>query len=559
MNLRDAISLVSGPGQLFEVTERVVDGVTRRVFVNAPATLRDIFDGARGAPETFIVYEGEEWTFDQVMTAVDEFADALVSHFGVRRGDRVALAMRNLPEWIVAFAAIVSVGGVVVSLNAWWTADELDFAITDSDPSLLVVDPERCARVLDIARRRATPVVLARGDVTEAAPEGVVHWVDIVVRGATMPKVELSRDDDATILYTSGTTGQPKGAVSTHDAICQTLMAFSAGLVIEGHRRGPRDHAPRDPTSFILIVPLFHVTGCVPVMLSCFSWHFRLVMMYRWEPAAALRLIERYRVTNVVGVPTQAWDLVNFEGLANFDTSSLVTVGGGGAPAPPALVARVESAFAHGRPNLAFGMTESNAYGPQNYGDDYQARPNSTGQTPTVVMDVEIRGESGAVLGPGDVGEIWVSGPTLFRGYWRDPAATAQTLVDGWLRTGDLGYLDEEGFLYVEDRLKDMILRGGANVYCAEVEAAIYDHPAVLEAAVCGVPDERLGEAVGAVVVLRPGERLDEDQLTAFLASRLAHYKIPTRVAFSSERLPVGATGKINKSLLATRYFRTTA
>jgi len=559
LSLRDAISQVTAPGQLFEVITRTDGDVTRRVFKNSPATLRDIFDGARGAPETFMVYEGEEWSFDAVMRGVDEFADALVNHFGVRRGDRVGIAMRNVPEWVVAFAAIVSVGAIAVSLNAWWTSDELDFAINDADLSVLVADEERCLRVLETCRRRQTPIVLARGDVTASAPAGVVHWIDIVVRGAKMPVVELAGEDDATILYTSGTTGQPKGAVSTHDAICQTLMAFSTGLVVEGHRRGPRDHAPRDPTCFILIVPLFHVTGCVPVMLSCFSWHFKLVMMHRWDPEKALELIEKHRVTNVVGVPTQSWDLVNSPDLTRFDTSSLVTVGGGGAPAQPALVARVDEIFDFARPNLAFGMTESNAYGPQNYGDDFQRHPTSTGQTPTVVMDVEIRDAEGRVLAPGHVGEIWLSGPTLFRGYWRQSEATAETLVNGWLRTGDVGFIDEEGFLFIEDRLKDMILRGGANVYCAEVEAALYEHPAVREAAVCGLADERLGESVAAVVVTHEGQYVNEDQLIEFLATRLASYKVPTRIAFTTERLPTSATGKIVKSTLAQHYFRTTA
>ena len=557
LSLRDAISEVTAPGQLFELVRRDVGGVECRVFANAPATLRDIFDGARGAHETFVVYEGEEWTFDAMMRAVDEFADALVHHFGVRRGDRVAIAMRNVPEWIVAFAAAVSVGATVVSLNAWWTSDELDFAISDAEVSVLVADPERCARVLDTCRRRSIPVVLARGDITTSPPDGVVHLVDVVIKGAPMPQVELRGDDDATILYTSGTTGQPKGAISTHQAICQTLMAFSTGLVVEGMRRGPRDHAPRDPTCFILIVPLFHVTGCVPVMLSCFSWHFKLVMMYRWDPETALHLIETNHVTNVVGVPTQTWDLLNFPNLAKFDTSSLVTVGGGGAPAAPALVARVDETFVHGRPNLAFGMTETNAYGPQNYGDDYQRYPASTGQTPTVVMDVEIRDDAGHVVAPGVVGEIWVSGPTLFRGYWKQPGASAAALVDGWLRTGDVGSINDEGFLFIEDRLTDMILRGGANIYCAEVESVLYEHPAIYEAAVCGLPDARLGESVAAVVVLREDVYLTEEQLRAFLSTRLAPYKIPTRVAFTHDRLPTNGAGKIVKSSLGQRYFRT--
>ncbi len=257
-----------------------------------------------------------------------------------------------------------------------------------------------------------------------------------------------------------------------------------------------------------------------------------------------------------MGVPTQSWDLINCPRLSQYDTSSLVTVGGGGAPAAPTLVARVEEVFTNGRPNLAYGMTETNAYGPQNYGDDYQRHPSSTGQTPTVVMDVEIRDPSGLVLAPREVGEIWVSGPTLFRGYWRQPEASAETLVEGWLRTGDVGYLDEEGFLFIEDRLKDMILRGGDNVYCAEVESVLYEHPSIWEAAVCGLPDERLGESVAAVVVVRQDAQLTEMQLTEFLATRLAPYKIPTRMVFTNQRLPTNGTGKISKTDLARHYFR---
>ncbi|MDE3031449.1 MAG: acyl--CoA ligase [Acidobacteriota bacterium] len=559
LSLREALDQVTAPGEIFEVTTRERDGVTQRVFTHSPATLRDIFDGARGVEQTFLVYEGEEWSFADVMRAADEFGDALVSHYGVRRGDRVAIAMRNLPEWIVAFAATISIGAVVVSLNAWWTAAELAFAIDDSDACLVVADVERSERLLDACRARATPVVIARGDETSVAPDGARHWVDVVMKGATMPVVTIAGDDDATILYTSGTTGRPKGAVSTHDAICQTLMAFSTGLVVEGRRRGPRDHEPDDPTSFILIVPLFHVTGCVPVMLSCFTWHFKLVMMHHWEPGVALALVQKHRITNVVGVPTQSLDLLNCDDFALYDTSSLVTVGGGGAPAPPSLVRRVQESFVHARPNLAFGMTETNAYGPQNYGDDYQSHPSSTGQTPTVVMDVEIRDPQGRVVAAGEVGEIWVSGPTLFRGYWNQPLATSEVLVDGWLRTGDVGYLDEEGFLYVEDRLKDMILRGGTNVYSAEVEAALFEHPDVWEVAVCGLPDERLGEAVAAVVVVREGVTITEAEMVAFASSRLAHYKIPERFAFTTDRLPVSATGKVSKSTLARHYFRTTS
>ncbi len=386
---------------------------------------------------------------------------------------------------------------------------------------------------------------------------GVVErWSDVVESGATMPVVPLEADDDATILYTSGTTGFPKGAVSTHGAICQAIMAFSAGAAVQAARREGAAEAGSGVTPcFILIVPLFHVTGCIPVMLSCFTWHFKLVMMYRWEPERALELIERHRVTAFVGVPTQAWDLMETPNFSKYDTSSLTTIGGGGAPAPSTLVARVDRSFAAGRPTLAYGMTETNAYGPGNYGDDYVNHPASTGYVPTIVMDVEIRDESMTALPVGESGEIWLQSPTMFRGYWQRAEATAEALVAGWLRTGDLGHISEDGFLYIEDRAKDMILRGGENVYSAQVESAIYEHPAVYEAAVFALPDERLGEEVAATVMVREGQELTSEELRAFLAPRLAAYMIPTKIAFTREPLPRNPAGKLLKRSMPELYF----
>ncbi len=554
-SLPEAIAMVSAPGMPFETTEVTVAGVTTRQFVNAPATVRGFFDLARGVESTFLVYEDEEWTFDEVMREADALGHALVTRYGVRPGDRVAIAMRNLPEWVVAFAAILSVGAVSVSLNAWWTSEELAYAIDDAGPVVLIADAERAARAVEPARRAGVPIVGVRlGDEAEPAP-GVTPWRDVVVRGAAMPNVPIEPDDDATILYTSGTTGRPKGAVSTHRAITQTIMAFAAGPAIIDARREPGESGSGLAPCFILVVPLFHVTGCIPVMMSCFSWHFKLVMMHRWEPERALELIERHRVTSFVGVPTQSWDLLESPDFSRYDTSSLSSIGGGGAPAPPTLVERVDRAFVKGRPSLAYGMTETNAYGPGNFGDDYVSHPTSTGRTPTIVMDVEIRDGAGRPVSVGDAGEIWVSSPTLIRGYWNQPEATADTLVDGWLRTGDLGRLDAEGFLYIEDRAKDMIIRGGENVYSAEVEAAIYEHPAVYEAAVFGLADERLGEEVACVVMLKSGEQLEVEELREHLRVRLAAFKVPTRIVLTREPLPRNPAGKMLKRQMPEQYF----
>ncbi|MEO5900119.1 MAG: class I adenylate-forming enzyme family protein, partial [Ilumatobacteraceae bacterium] len=456
--------------------------------------------------------------------------------------------MRNYPEWVMSFAAIISVGAVSVSLNAMWTTDELAFGLEDCGATLLIADSERVARSADVCARLAIRVL----EVRAATPTpGADQWSDVVVAGPALPDVTVGPDDDATILYTSGTTGRPKGAVSTHGAVVSALMSFAARAAAIGLRAasdGPAGTVPQEPppTVFILIVPLFHVTGCVSVMLGCFISKARLVMMYRWDVAKALDLIERERVTHFIGVPTQSWDLVTSPAFATHDTSSLSNVGGGGAPAPPALVEKVADAVPGGGPILGYGMTETNAFGPGNSGADYLSHPSSTGRSfPT--MKIEIRDHDDLPVPTGERGEIWFNGPMLIRGYWNRPEATAETIVDGWLRTGDVGRLDDDGFLYIEDRLKDMILRGGENVYSAEVESAIYEHPAVHEAAVFGLPDERLGEEVAAAIHLIPGATLGQEELRTYLSGKIAAFKIPSRVFIMEHPLPRNPAGKFLK------------
>jgi long-chain acyl-CoA synthetase len=551
----EVIAAVSAPGQPFEVVAAEKNGVTNRVFKNAPATVRDFFDLSRGNESTFLVYEDEEWTFKRVMDEVDGLAHALVHHYNIKKGDRVGIAMRNYPEWVISFAAILSVGAISVSLNAWWTEEEVAYAVNDSELSLLIADRERVERSLEACAKTGARLLGVRFAPGVFDSPLVERWEDVVVSGAEMPRVEIDADTDATILYTSGTTGFPKGAVSTHGAICQAIMAFTSGASVQAARRDEGEEGSGLPPCFILIVPLFHVTGCIPVMMSCFSWHFKLVMMYRWDPERALELIERHRVTNFVGVPTQSWDLMESPSFANYDTSSLSAVGGGGAPAPPTLVARVEHTFKRGRPNLGYGMTETNAYGPGNYGEDYVTHPDSTGHVPTIVMDVEIRDDEAHTLARGERGEIWLKSPTLIRGYWNKPEATESTIVDGWLRTGDLGRISDEDYLYIEDRAKDMILRAGENVYSVQVESAIYEHPAVYEASVFGLPHERLGEEVATVIMVRDGMDLTLDELRTFLSTRIAGFMIPTRAAFTRDPLPRNPAGKLMKRQMPAIYF----
>jgi len=545
LSWEEALARLTAPGAPFEISHADVGGQRIRVFERTPPSLRALFDSARGrAGNLFLVYEDERWTFGEVMAQVDALGALLAGRFGVRRGDRVAIAMRNYPEWIAAFAAITSVGAIAVCLNAWWTADELEYGLEDSGSKVLVADLERAQRAVPAATRLGVAVLVVRSGGAEL-PAGAHRLEALLDEGAALPAVEIAPDDDATILYTSGTTGRPKGAVSTHRAVLSALMAFACRAFASRLMVPPAAPHPY-PTAFILTVPLFHVTGLVPVMLSCFASGTKLVMMYKWSPERALELIERERVTQFVGVPTMTWDLLESPAFKERDTSSLVNVGGGGAPAPPELVTRVDRSFRHGRPGIGYGMTETNAYGPQNSGDEYVRKPRSAGRAVPVV-EIRVTDAEGRPLPDGEAGEIWFRGPNLIRGYWNKPEATAQTIVDGWLRSGDIGRIDEEGFVTVEDRAKDMVLRAGENVYCAEVEAAIYEHPAVYEAAVYGVPHPRLGEEVAASVLPKPGHTLDAESLRAHLASRIASFKIPTRVEIRDAALPRNPAGKILK------------
>jgi steroid-24-oyl-CoA synthetase len=543
----EACARVGAPGSPFEIIE---DDLGNRRFKYAPPNLRGIFDIARsGGNDIFIVYEDERWSFDAVFAQIDALANALVSRYGIDKGDRVAIGMRNYPEWVMSMLAIISIGGVSVSLNALWVEDEIDYALADSGAVLLIADDQRIARSINPCRRLGIRMLEVRASVPSA--DDVEQWNDVIVPGPAMPAVDVGWDDDATILYTSGTTGRPKGAVSTNGAIVSSVMAFgsrAAADVVRAEAAVPAgDTVPSpSPLAFILIVPLFHVTGCVPVLLSCLVTKSKLVMMYRWNAEKALELIERERVTNFIGVPTQSWDLVNSPRFAEFDTSSLRGVGGGGAPAPPALVDRVAGSVKSGGPTLGYGMTETNAYGPNNTGVDYLTHPTSTGRV-MPIMRIEVRDPDGRQVPTGERGEIWFNGPMLIRGYWNNPEATAETIVDGWLRSGDIGRVDDEGYFYIEDRLKDMILRGGENVYCAEVEAAIYEHPAIHEAAVFGIPDERLGEEVAVAIHLVEGASLTREELCAFLSKKIAAFMIPSRVLIVPDPLPRNPAGKFLK------------
>lgn len=547
MTWEEAVEVLTTEGGEYELRTAEIRGVQTRVFSRTPDSLRDLFGVARlHGDKPYLVYEDEVWTYTQVADQMAALGHALVHEFGVRPGDRVAIAMRNYPEWITAFGAIVSIGAVAVALNAWWLTDELEYGITDSGSYVVICDEQRMRLLqpqLDKGRLRAI-VARPEGELLV----GAVELTSVLVAGSTLPEVDIDPDSDATILYTSGTTGHPKGAVSSHRAVLTGLVGFACRSATMNLMNPAEDVAADDEVDpcLILCIPLFHVTGLVAVMLGTFVSGARLVMMYRWDPERALALIERERVTQFVAVPTMSWELLESPAFDNHDTTSLNSVGGGGAPAPAELVRRIEDNFERGRPSIGYGMTETNSLGPQNSGDEYLAKPTSVGRAPAN-MDIQIVDDAGEVVPSGQLGEICFRGANLIRGYWNRPEATAETIRDGWLRSGDIGYVDDDGFIFVADRAKDMVLRAGENIYCAEVEGAIYEHPAVFEAAVFGLPHDRLGEEVAVAVMTKPGMSIEPGELEAFVSERLARFKVPAHVFFHDEQLPRNASGKILK------------
>ncbi|MFC0863891.1 class I adenylate-forming enzyme family protein [Sphaerimonospora cavernae] len=539
---------LTAPGQLFEMEEAEVGVHKIRTWKHAPSTFRALLEITRfHGDKVFVVYSDERYTYEEHFRLAATLAHRLVDDYGVRKGDRVAIAMRNYPEWIVSFSAALAVGAVAVPLNAWWTEQELTYGLADSGAKVVIADGERAERLSGAG----LPVIVTRGDGADRA--NWASWAEVLgeVRAdVTLPPVEVGPEDPATIFYTSGTTGRPKGALGSNLNLGQAPMtvayATMRGVALSG--RDPAGAAGKR-TNTLLAVPLFHATGCFAVLLTTMFSGGGLVLMYKWDAGVALELIEREKVTGMTGVPTNAWQLLSHPSLRDRDISSLGSISYGGAPAPPKLLERVTELLPGRTPSNGYGMTETSALAIYNSGRDYLAKPDSIGH-PLAVVDVKVCDPLGEELPPGQVGELCVRGPIVIMGYWNRPGATAETFVDGWLHTGDLARVDEEGFVYVVDRAKDMVIRGGENVYCAEVEAALFEHPAVDDAAVIGIPDDELGEQVGAVVRFRPGSAATTEELREFLRGRLAAFKVPVRFWFRDAELPRNPGGKVLKTLL---------
>ncbi len=555
-----AHAALTAPGTPFEMAEATIRGQKLRVWKNAPPTLREIFLAGHAFGErTFIVLEDERVSFEAFSRATLALAKQL-QHDGVKKGDRIVIVMRNVPEWPVCFFASMLVGAIVTPLNAWWTGEELAYGLKDSGARIALFDIERFGRIeslvdtlpdlqkIYVTRATNMPAgkkLAALGNVIGASST----WMSLPE--GKMPDVSLETDDDVSIFYTSGTTGHPKGAIQSHRGSVCTILAAQISGARPFVRRGEPVPTP-DPNiqrSVLLSVPFFHTTGCHAVLCPALATGAKIVLQRRFEPKAAMELIQREKITSAGGVPTIAWQILEHPDRANYDLSSLESISYGGAPAASELMRQLKQNFPAASSGLGWGMTETTSIFTQNGAEDYVARPESSG--PAIpVCDMKIVGAAGEDLPLGKVGELLVRGPNVVRGYWQKPEATAQTFVDGWLKTGDLARLDEEGFLYVVDRKKDMLIRGGENIYCVEVEDALYKHPAIMDAAVIGIAHKTLGEEPAAVVTLKPGAEATEQEIRDFVAAKIAAFKVPVRVAITHETLPRNANGKIMKSQL---------
>ena len=541
------IAAITAPGG------RVVlgkDDQGRAIVTNFPATLPLFFKTfcALNGPVEAIIAGDERLTFAMLDELSDRLAQGLVAN-GIGKGDRVGIAMRNCAAWVVAYMATLKAGAVATLLNGWWQPDELEHALKLVSPKLVLADAPRTERIA--AAGASCPIETIGID--KPAAEAFAGLMAQTAEGPGLP--EVSPDDDATILFTSGSTGEAKGALSTHRAVTTAVYAYATALMVLRGILESEGRPPTNPLRTLVVVPLFHVTGEVPVLLNSFVISRGMVLMHKWDAGEALRLIEKEKITYFVGVPTMSLELMNHPDRGNYDLSTLTDIAAGGAPRPISHVERLRRSFPDAQPALGYGLTETNAVGCGNFWGNYAAKPASTGRAQVPFVELAILGEGDRQLGPDQRGEIAIRSAANIKCYWENPEATAAAFTaDGYFKTGDIGYVDPDGYLFIVDRKKDIIIRGGENISAAEVEAAIYCCEGIAEAAVFGVADDRLGEIPVAILHRRDGSTLSEEDLRAFLDGRLAAFKIPERMIFADKPLPRLGTGKIDRLVLKQKF-----
>ncbi len=551
LRLDAAYELITGPGGPIQVGSIEKDGRSLPFITNAPTNLGDYvaFFCAQHGDATFLVEGDERLSFKQVYAAARKVAAGLIETHGVARGDRVGLAMRNANAWCVSYLGILLAGGCATLLNGWWQGGELAAGIEDAEAKLVIADPQRAARLAEPGVTHSAKVVTL--DITRPIDEAIAP----VSGSADTALPVLTGDDLATILFTSGSTGQSKGAYSRHRSVVQAIFNYVTQTASIVHLLTEDGQMSDIQPATLICTPLFHVTAEIPVFLQSFALGRKLVLMPKWNAEEAMRLIQDEQVNYFVGVPLMSYEILVHPNRKNYDLSTCKSYAGGGAPRPPEHVKRLATEMGEGKPLLGYGLTETNAVGCGIINENYVEKPLSTGPASKPLVDLAILDDNGAALAQGQVGEVCIRSICNFEGYWNNPAATKAAFFDnGYFRTGDLGYLDADGYLFIVDRKKDIIIRGGENISCQEVEAAIYEHADVNECAVFGLPDERLGEVVGAVVWLKPESSVDANELTAFLQERLAAVKVPYRIWMATDALPKLGSEKIDKVSLRNKY-----
>lgn len=556
MSVEDAIAHVLKTVPSMAVTDMTVRGIPQKVFAHAPENLRDLMRASRAAQSDgtaeYLVFENERWTYDDFCEDIRRMAQVLSRDFGVTNGTRVGIAMRNCPELLIILMATVSCGGVTVLLNGWWTTEELDYATGLSELSVVFADEERMSRLQPLATSRHLTLIAVRAEPEQASHSYAALMTRTVPEG--WPERHIKADDDFAIMFSSGTTSHPKAIVLTHRSAINAVYSWMFQFYLMPLVTPPAPDAPPAPRpSALVVTPLFHVTASHPLFLLSMPAGAKLVVMDKWDAEQAVRLIRDEQVTRFLGVPTQCADLLEAAKRMEEPLASLDFLGSGGAKRPASQVQELAKGFPAAQVSTGWGMTETNALGIGMAGEEYVGQPGAAGRLHAPVQSLRFLDDDGKDVPQGAVGEITVKGPNIMRCYLNDPEATAAVLQDGWLRTGDLGWIDENGIVTIVDRKKNIVIRGGENIACLDVEDALHRHPAVAEACAFSVPHARLGEVVGAGVQTRSGMQVTADELKAFLGDHIARFKIPDHIWIQQPPLPRGATDKLDRRTLRAR------